>query len=173
MQRFSRLAIALLLTGVPAISWAARPAPATNQIAGFFHRGRPMVRGSQRPAVVPSSIVARPIRNAASDGSVTISGLNIGGWTVYFPPMTVRAEHLAKSSTPSTDPPPNYDNSNDIQNDLNLRQMIATQDMVNNQLQNDRIQDMLNTQNMINNQNMVNAQNAMDAQNAINAQMTQ
>jgi hypothetical protein len=93
--------------------------------------------------------------------------------------VTIRAEDLAKSNAPSSELPPNYDNFNDIQNELNLRQMFANQDMVNNQLQNDRIQDMINTQNMINaqqmidTQNMVNSQNMADARNAMSAQMNQ
>lgn len=70
-------------------------------------------------------------------------------------------------STPSVS---TYSDTSDIQN------MIATQDMLNQQQQSNNIQDMINTQNFINTENMVNnmqdmvnTQNAVNEQNMINA----
>lgn len=66
--------------------------------------------------------------------------------------------------------PFSVDSSNAIEDSLNVQSMIATQDMVNNQLMNDNIQNMINTQNMVNNQLMNdNIQNMVNQQNMINA----
>jgi len=72
-------------------------------------------------------------------------------------------------STPSVSNS-NYGDTSDIQN------MIATQDMINQQQQLNNIQDTINTQNFINTENMVNnmqdmvnTQNAVNEQNMINA----
>ena len=112
--------------------------------------------------------------DAAGNGLLNI---HIGGMSVSVPYLTVPNAGAADDSS-DDDSSQFYDNWPNNGDTSQIDQMNATQDMINNQIQNDNLQNMLNeqnfenTENMINNQqNEVNTQNAVNEQNEINAQM--
>ncbi|HEV8003502.1 MAG TPA: hypothetical protein VGP63_26805 [Planctomycetaceae bacterium] len=77
----------------------------------------------------------------------------------------------AQSGTGSSDPTFGVGDVSVSSDTSGIQNMIATQDMINNQQMLNNIQDMVNTQNMINTQNMVNSmQDMVNAQNAVNEQ---
>jgi hypothetical protein len=92
--------------------------------------------------------------------------ISLGPMTVVVPSRMIPrdADGQLIESPSDNDWSSTYSDTSDIDN------MIRTQDMINTQLQYDRIQDMINAQSFLNTENMINTQNMVDQMNAQAAQ---